>query len=472
MFDTSNYLISAELFLRLLGAVYLFAFGAFLFQYKGLFGAQGILPIAFFLRQMQQYLKTPRERFYQLPTILWWGSSDLAILLLFVSGCILATLLILSIYPPVMLFLLFILYLSVISVGQDFLSFGWEMFLLEITINAFFLSLTVIPNPLIWFSLNFLLFRFHFEAGISKLASGDPNWRNFTALKFHYQTQPLPNTIAWYAYRLPIWFHKLSAVTMFFIQLFIVFAIFGSQKMRLIAFLALFGLQLGIWLTGNFSFLNHLTMALCIILLNDTCLAAIFNSKDPSTSTSAILNGIVYIAAAGLLFLQIIALWNHIMPYPLLQKIYRAIYPFHIANRYGIFAVMTTKRYEIIIEGSVDGFEWKEYLFRYKPSEITRRPRRISPYQPRIDWQAWFLPFSHYESEPWFQNFLYRLLEGSPPVLALLRHNPFPNQPPKYIRALVYDYEYTDFETRKKLGHWWKRRFVKAYSPTLTLKAS
>ncbi len=469
MLDTADYLIGVALFLRLLGAIYFVAFGAFLFQYKGLFGTKGILPIDLYLHHMRQYFKTPWRRFYQIPTVFWWWSSDLALLMVFISGVVLSILLMLNVYPIIVLPLLFALYLSVVSAGQDFLSFGWELFLLEITVNAFFLSLTSPANPLIWLSLNFLLFRFHFEAGVSKLETRDVNWRNLTALKFHYQTQPLPNTTAWHAYWLPMWFHKLSAAMMFFIEIIVVFAIFGPKEFRLVAFAGLAGLQLLIWLTGNFSYLNHLTMVLCVILLSDAYLAPFFGAATPPAPTNEAFNILVYIAAAGLLFLQVVALWNHLMPHATLKKFYFSVYPFHIANRYGIFAVMTTKRYEIVVEGSADGCEWKEYLFRYKPSELTRRPRRVSPYQPRLDWQAWFLPFSSFHSEPWFQNFLYRLLEGSPPTLALLRHNPFAEDPPRYIRALVYDYEFTDPEMRKKSGQWWTRRFVGAYSPTLSL---
>ncbi len=164
--------------------------------------------------------------------------------------------------------------------------------------------------------------------------------------------------------------------------------------------------------------------------------------------------------------------YQHFAPNAIFRSILDTLGPYHLANRYGIFAVMTTSRYEIVIEGSEDGHIWKEYLFKHKPSELKRRPRRIAPYQPRLDWQAWFLPFTDFESERWFQSFMYHLLKGTPEVLALLRGNPFPDQPPKYVRAVVYLYEFSSKELKKQSGFWWKRTYVDTYSPVLALKTT
>ena len=468
MLDPQNYVISAHLFIQLLGAIYFFAFGAFLFQIRGLIGSQGILPIQNYLKLTQRYFGS--KRFYYIPSLFWINSSDAALIAVTATGTLLSLLLLFNVWPSIILLLLMILYLSIISTGQDFLSFGWEMFLIEISFNAFLLSLTIIPNAFVWISVNLVLFRFHFQGGVVKLLSRDPNWRNLTGVAYHYQSQPIPNTMAWYVHKLPLGFHKFSTALMLIIEIIVPFGIFFGQEARLAVFICFLGLQLFIWLTGNFSFLNHLTVVLCIILVSDTYLSPFLGNPSQPPPTPLGLDIPLSIVGSILIFLQVINLWNHFfMPNPVFRKILDAIRPFHLINRYGIFAVMTTKRYEIVIEGSEDGKEWKEYHFYHKPTELDRRPRRISPYQPRIDWQAWFLPFSSASQEEWFQNFMVRLLEGSPPVLSLLRKNPFPERPPRFIRALMYDYEFTDWKTRKETGHWWKRELIGYYMQPISL---
>lgn len=470
MLQVENYVLSAALFVRLLGLIYFFAFGAFLFQIKGLIGANGILPVEGFLRSVKRNVQHP---YRLLPTLFWWNASDRMLVALVAAGTLCGLLLFLGFYPPLMLLLLYILYLSLYGVGQDFLSFGWELFLLEITILAFFLSLTAIPNIFVWIALNFLLFRFHFEGGVVKFLSGDPNWRNLTAVAYHYQTQPLPNTQAWYVHKLPMPFHKFSCALMLFIEIPFAFALFWSIDARAIVYVGFVGLQLAIWWTGNFSFLNYLTVAFCTILLSDHYLQPLFSWLQPSaTPTPLPLEIGVSIIGSLLLLAQALSFIQHFRPTYTLRRLLSYLQPWCCANRYGIFAVMTTQRIEIIIEGSEDGIHWKEYLFWYKPSEVERRPRRISPYQPRIDWQAWFLPFSRARDESWLYNFLYRLLLGTPEVVKLLRHNPFFEKPPRFIRAIAYDYVFSDWKTKKETGAWWIRKRLGRYTEDLTLKMS
>lgn len=468
MFSPESYTIVASLFPRLLGFIYFFAFGAFLFQIRGLIGKEGILPLRDYLRQLKLYY--PHTRFHIAPTLFWINSSDQALMLLISTGTLLSICLMAGWVPPLMLFFLYVLYLSVIAAGQDFLCFGWEGYLLEITAHAFLLSLTPVPNLVAWVSINFLLFRFHLQSGAVKLQSRDKSWRDLTAIAYHYQTQPLPNTIAWYAYKLPMWFQKLSCLIMFAIELVVPFGVFLTDEIRLGVCVAFIGLQFMIWVTGNFSFLNHLTAIFSLLLLSNNYLEPWFSSPTVLEATPITATVLLDILGGTLLILQVIRLWNHFLPTERFNYILRWLSSFHLANRYGIFAVMTVKRYEIIIEGSDDTVHWKEYTFRWKPSELTRRPRRISPYQPRLDWQAWFLPFESFDNENWFQNFLFRLLKGSKPVLALLRGNPFPEKPPKFIRAVAYDYVFSDYASKKKYGYWWTRRYIGDYSPLLTLK--
>ena len=326
---------------------------------------------------------------------------------------------------------------------------------------------------MIWISLNLVLFRFHFQGGLVKLQSRDPNWRNLTATAYHYQSQPIPNKIAWYVHKFPMWFHQLSTGFMFVIELVIPFAIFGNDFMRLCAFFAFIGLQVAIWATGNFSYLNHLTVVLSSILIANIYLSWLPTSwftNIPEKTPSFPLEIFCSLAGSFLLGLQLIHLWQQIFFYSPFAKLLNVVAPFHIANRYGIFAIMTTTRYEVIFEGSENGVDWKEYSFFYKPSEIERSPRRISPYQPRLDWQAWFLPLgNYYRHEEWFGNFIYHLLKGTPEVLALIRVNPFPKTPPLFLRTLVYEYTFSSVQEKKTLGIWWKRKYIDVFTKPVSL---
>lgn len=465
MLTPESYTIALALFYRLLGAIYFFAFGAFLFQIRGLIGKNGILPVSEYLSLIRRAY--PKRHYHLVPTLFWWNCSDRALMTVVALGTAVSVLLICGVHPSLCLLLLYILYLSIVSAGQDFLSFGWEGFLLEITINAFFISLSVSPNVLLWISLNLVLFRFYLQGGAVKLQSQDPNWRNLTAVAYHYQTQPIPNTIAWYAHKLPMWFQKASTLVMFIIEIIVPFGMFGPDWMRFAVFIAFLGLQWSIWFTGNFSFLNHLSVVLSVILIPNSYMP--FFEPPLLTSTPPAIDIVNLLVGAFLTGLQVLQLWQHFVPNRLFYDWFKIFSPYHIANRYGIFAVMTTKRYEIVFEGSDDGEEWKEYLFRHKPSEVTRRPRRISPYQPRLDWQAWFLPFGRPSSEPWLEQFIYHLLKGTPEVVGLLRGNPFSDKPPQFVRALAYDYVFTTFEEKKASGAWWKREYVGVFCAPMHL---
>lgn len=470
MWTPESYTTAAALMPRLLGFVYFFAIGAFLFQIRGLLGQNGILPVIAYLNYFRKH--DLHKRFFYVPTFFWLSASDKALMSLIIFGMIISIALMLGFYPAVCLGLLFLIHLSIVSVGQDFLSFGWESFLLEITFYTFWVSLMSIPNLMMWICLNFLLFRFHIQAGAVKLQSQDRTWRDLTAVGYHYQSQPLPNTWAWYVHKWPMSFHKASTFFMFVVELVVPFGLFLTDELRAGVGIAFIGFQVIIWMTGNFSYLNHLTAAFSTITFSNAFLSPLIPPLPASPSNWL---GDILISIIGGIFivLQMIRFWHHFQPQKrYLVKWFYWLAPFHLVNRYGLFAIMTTKRYEIVIEGSEDGNTWKEYLCRYKPSEITRRPRRIAPYQPRIDWQMWFLPFDDFEDETWFQQFLYHLLKGTPEVLKLIRENPFPDKPPRYIRALMYDYQFSSREEKKEKGWWWRRELVGSYSPVIALKES
>jgi len=468
MLSPDDYQITISLFPRLMGGIYFIVFWSFIFQMKGLLSTEGILPITRYMDLI--YQRYGKESYGMFPSIFWINSSDLTLYGSVAAGLLFSVLLMMGIYPPLMLLLLYLLYLSIVNMGQTFLSFGWDVFILEITCNAFFLSLSPNPNPFVWISINFLLMRFHIQAGAVKLQSRDAHWRDLTATDYHYQTQPLPNAQAWFLKKLPLLFHKCSTVLMFIVELAVPFLVFTTPQIRLFVCVSFIGLQLVFWFSGNLAYLNHMTCVLCTLLIADRFLIPFFPIPPAAAATPLAFDLFLSLAGITLFTLQVIQFWHHFSPNNLFYRILSTISPWRIINRYGIFAVMTTKRYEVIIEGSDDGIVWKEYLFKWKPSEVDRRPRRNAPYHPRLDWQLWFLPFTSYEREPWFQNFLVHLLRGNSAVLALLRHNPFPEKPPTYIRASLYDYVFSDWEDLRKKGVWWKRTYYTPYSPTLQLK--
>ena len=468
MWNPESYTTAAALLPRLLGLIYFFAIGAFLFQIKGLLGTNGILPVKNFLDRFKHFPLS--KRILYIPTLFWFNPSDWALMSVTVLGTLVSIALMFNYYPTLCLGILFVLYLSIVSAGQDFLSFGWESFLLEITFYTFWVSMTPIPNFMMWICINFLLFRFYIQAGAVKLQSGDPNWKNLTAIKYHYQSQPLPNTWAWYVYQWPLKFHQASTFFMFLVELALPFALFFTENIRAVAGIIFIGFQYILWLTGNFSYLNHMTAAFSIIALSNAFFPTFL--QPPSISHEfGLIDILLYAIGSAFLILQLFRFWQHFQPQKRFLARWLHWFPYwHLVNRYGLFAIMTTKRYEIVVEGSEDGKTWKEYLCKYKPSEITRRPRRISPYQPRLDWQMWFLPFDDFESETWFHEYLYHLLLGTPEVLKLIRYNPFPNKPPLYIRALMYDYKFSTKEEKKIKGWWWERDLMGQFSPVMTLK--
>jgi hypothetical protein len=326
-----------------------------------------------------------------------------------------------------------------------------------------------------------------FASGCVKLLSGDPAWRNLTALQFHYETQPLPTWIGWYIHQLPSGIQKTSTGLMFCIELFLPFLIFAPRRPRQLACVSFVMLQVLIFLTGNYCFFNLLTVALCLLLLDDTALKSFVPNrwrlllsarfKVQGSASSVRWPPAITVPLACIVItvsiMEFSALFHLQVPWPRpLASVYRAMAPFRSINNYGLFAVMTMSRPEIIVEGSNDGVVWQEYEFKYKPGDVKRRPRFVEPHQPRLDWQMWFAALGTYRQNPWFVNFCVRLLQGSPDVLALLAHNPFAGAPPRYVRAVVYEYGFTDATTRRKTGAWWRREPKGDYLPVLSLRGA
>jgi predicted DCC family thiol-disulfide oxidoreductase YuxK len=475
------YRVSIDLFLRAIGLCYLIAFLSLWLQVAGLIGSRGILPVSEFLDAVRR--QTGGARFDLLPTLCWLGASDGFLNLLCGAGAGAALVAALGLAPAASLLVCWALYLSLSVAGQVFYQFQWDSLLLEAGFLAIFLAppgwrlsrAKASPSPVMRLLVLWLLFRLTFASGYVKLASGDPAWRSLSALRYHYETQPLPPWTAWFAHQLPGWFQTLSCVVMFGIELGAPFLIFAPRRLRLSACGALVFLQIAIAATGNYAFFNLLTVALALPLLDDSVFPARWRQAPAQTPPRtrrrwprpivALVAGVVLLVSGA----QTIAMVLRPSSFPVpVVWVARAIAPFRSVNTYGLFAVMTTSRPEIVLEGSDDSKVWRAYAFRWKPGDPARRPRFVAPYQPRLDWQMWFAALGSAEGNPWILRLAGRLLEGSPDVLELLARNPFPEHPPRYLRAVLYDYRFTDFRERRATGAWWKREETGLYLPVLS----
>ena len=470
-----QFTVARWVFSRALAVVFFGAFASLLPQVRGLIGAHGIAPAAQFLERAEAQLGAGAR--WVVPTLCWFGAGDAMLTALCIAGIVISLVMAAGVAPGACSLALWALYLSLVSVGSPFLDFQWDGLLLETALlAAVALPWSVRPqweesSPLPRFGrwlLWWLLFRLMFESGVVKLASGDPTWRGLTALDFHFATQPLPLWPAWFAHQAPRWVLRGATLIMFAFELAVPWLIFAPRRWRHACAWALIALQVAILVTGNYAFFNLLTIALCALLFDDAawprrwCERVIPTVHWPMPPrprfavACAIAAGVIallslppLLACAGLP-----VGW----PNPLAQ--------FRSFNGYGLFAVMTTERPEIIIEGSNDGVVWQEYEFPWKAGDVRSRPRLAAPHQPRLDWQMWFAALGGWDRNPWFQSFLGRLLEGRTEVLGLLKTNPFPTHPPRYIRTLLYEYRFT---RSGEGGAWWRRELKGRYGPEIAL---
>jgi hypothetical protein len=484
-----GFVLGRWLYFRALALVFAIAFVSLWVQVDGLVGSRGILPIAGEVVAARQYFGG--ARWDLLPSFAWWFSSDAALHAQCGLGLLLSACLFAGLWPRACLLALWALYLSLVVAGQDFLSFQWDVLLLQ---TALF-SLAFAPRglrpglaaqrPPTWLGLllvRWLLFCLMFSSGVVKLTSGDASWGDGSALSFHYWTQPLPGPLAWYAEQLPGWMHWLSCKLLFAIELVLPFGVFGPRIARRSAAAGIAFLMLLIALTGNYGFFNLLTLVLCLPLLDDELLARVLPARlveraraakdgeqpPPRPARFARIAGIAGALVAGAVLLQgsLQMLdnfgWRE-LPAPA-ARLERAIGPFRSLNGYGLFRVMTTYRHEIEIQGSDDGREWKSYVLPWKPADPARCPAWQQPHMPRLDWQMWFAALGPARAQRWFEPLLGRLLEGEPSVLALFRTNPFPGKPPRLVRAIVWDYRFATPEERKANGVWWTRTKLGIYA--------
>jgi lipase maturation factor len=488
-------LVPRWLFLRALGLIYFSAFYSLIFQIRGLMGPHGILPASQYLKAVAQSLGHV-SRFWFAPTLLWFSTSSQMLVVLCWIGMAASLLLVLNLWLRGMLVICFACFLSFVSAAQDFSGYQSDGMLLEAGFIALFfapagfrpgLSQAQPPSRASLFLLQWEWFRIYFESGVVKLASGDPQWRHFTAMDEYYQNGPLPTWIGWYVQHLPHRFHAASVYATLALELGLVWMMFMPRRWRILCFLIVTPWEIAVILTANYTFLNYLVLSLGVLLLDDRFLArltsrfAIRHSEPPAAAPvgpegvneSAVLSAIRALKLSmGALMLTWIfyattaeLVWIFArLPLPTSPVV--ALEPFRIANQYGLFAVMTRGRYEIEFQGSQDGQNWVAYPFRYKPQDLKTPPGIYAPYQPRFDWNLWFASLGSWREYPIVPNTEVRLLTDDKDVLSLFAANPFP-QGPRQIRVVLWQYWFTTMAEKSASGIWWRREFLGLYGPTL-----
>jgi hypothetical protein len=513
------------LFLRALGLIYFSAFFSLIFQVRGLIGPRGILPAGEYLQAVAN--SVGHARFWYAPTLLWFSSSPQMLMSLCWIGIVASLLVALNIWPRGALLICFVCFISFVSAASEFAGYQSDGMLLE----AGFISLFVAPPGLLpglgrtyppiragVFLLLWEWFRIYFESGIAKIAGGDPQWRQFTAMDEYYQNGPLPTWVGWYVQHFPHWFHAATAFGTLALELVLVWMLFLPRRWRIVCFFIVTPWQIGIILTANYTFLNYLVLVLGFLLLDDRFLvrflprrwrerlpmepavAAGGNAAAPTFDVQSILRpgsgesadgasdlarslawpevlrrqlGFVRFALRAVMFAWIfysstvLMIWMISPGFPLPASPVAALEPFRIAERYGLFAVMTRGRYEIEFQGSTDGQNWLTYPFRYKPQDPRGRPGIYAPYQPRFDWNLWFASLGAWRANPIVPRTEERLLAGDADVLTLFASNPFPNEPPRQVRAVIWQYWFTSASEKRAQGVWWRRQLLGLYAPTL-----
>lgn len=507
--DTVRHRIGRSLFVRGLGLIYLIAIASWWTQAVLLVGEDGLEPAGRLLDFLRDRLAAEnRSPFLSLPALFWFtGASDAALHGTCFAGCLLAVLAVCGRLAGPALAGLWIIYLSLVNTGGVFMSFQWDILLLETGLLALFLGPWSLKSPwrdppplspvnrIALFLAWFLVAKLMFFSGWVKLAwaseSSPEWWPDGTAMAYHYMTQPIPNAAAWWMHHLPAWFHKASLWPMYFVELVLPFAVLAGRRGRLAAALGFTGLMGLILLTGNFTYFNWLTIVLCLPLVHDglwpcwlrRMLRIHPGADEPPRSRKASAARLALAGPAllgiGLLNLRIVLRDLHEAPKPFLasdlvpswlDRFAGALSPFHPASGYGLFRTMTTQRPEIIVEGSADGTNWLAYDFAWKIDDIGARPRLVAPHQPRVAWQFWFAALEgrfddRSRNAAWFEQLLLKLFRGDAAVKGLLAQDPFPDNPPRFLRARLMRYEFTTPAERRESGDWWKRTVLGAYLP-------
>lgn len=462
-FSASGYELSRLVLQRALAAVYLVAFVSAAMQFRALLGERGLLPAAAFVR---------RVPFRAAPSLFHWRSDDRVTGACAWAGVALSAAVLAGAADAVPLWasmvmwaLLWVLYLSFVNVGQIFYSFGWESLLLEAGFLAVFLgnARTAPPVLTLWL-MRWLLFRIEFGAGLIKWR-GDPCWRDLTCLYYHHETQPMPGPLSWHFHHLSKPLHRVEVAANHVAQLIVPFGLFFPQPVASVAAGLILVTQLWLVTSGNFAWLNWLTIVLAFAAVDFSAL-----TTPSSAATSATPLWFAAVVCAAALLIVVLSYWPARNLISRNQQMNRSFNPLHLVNTYGAFGSVTRVRQEIVLEGTAEerlgpDTEWRAYEFKGKPGDVHRLPRQFAPYHLRLDWQMWFAALSPAYTRGWFEPLIERLLVNDRATLRLLRTNPFPEHPPAHVRALLYRYRFTTREERRETGAWWHRTFVREYLP-------
>jgi hypothetical protein len=464
-FTSSEYWLSRLVFQRALAAVYLVAFLTAALQFRALLGERGLLPVSRFVA---------RVPFRRAPSLFHWRCSDRLFAAVAWTGCAVSAALLagldglLPLWGAVLLWLVpWALYLSIVNVGQTWYGFGWESLLLEVGFVAVLLGNDeVAPPVVVLFLLRWVLFRVEFGAGLIKMR-GDACWRKLTCLDHHHETQPMPGPLSWFFHHLPKPLHRVEVAANHVTQLVVPFLLFTPQPIASVAAALMIVTQLWLVLSGNFAWLNWITIVLA--------LSALRLAGDPPAGAPAAplwYEVVVLAVAAGLLVLGYQPVRNMLSRR---QVMNRSFDPLHLVNTYGAFGSVSRVRHEVVVEGTRDDVpredsDWREYEFRGKPGDPRRWPRQYAPYHLRLDWMMWFAALSPAYAGSWFGTFVERLLEGDRATLRLLRHSPFPpGRPPRFVRARLFRYRFTTWRELRETGACWERTYVREFLPPTRL---
>lgn len=467
----TEYWLTRWLLQRALAGIYLVGFVAAVNQFRPLLGTRGLTPVPFYLQQ---------ATFWRSPSLFFLHYSDGFAMVLSWIGVVCAGLALAGLSErfgtPVSMVIwgaMWLIYLSIVNVGQTWYGFGWESLLLECGFLAIFLGARNTAPPLIaiWM-FRWVLFRLMFGAGMIKLR-GDPCWRDLTCLVYHYQNQPIPNPLSWYFNQLSLTANKLGVLFNHFSEIVVPFGyLIPLTWLRRAAGIITIVFQATIILSGNLSWLNWLTIVIAISCLDDALLARVLPVHAGALHPLALPHQV----ALGALALLVVAL--SIRPALNLissqQMMNTSFEPLHLVNTYGAFGSISRKRFEVVLEGTTDSAitpttTWKEYQFKAKPGDLSRRPPIVAPYHLRLDWLMWFAGISSDYADPWFLPLVARLLQNDKPTLSLIAGNPFPDRAPKWVRARLYDYRFTTPAERKASGNWWSRTLSGEYLAPLSL---
>ena len=460
---SDEYQIASKLFIKCLAIIYFSAFLSIAVQISGLVGPNGILPFDTVLDNA--FHRDGYLAFLYIPSIFWLDASDITLQVIAYLGCIVSVLVFFGFKPRLSLIVLFVFYLSIYHAGQTFLNFQWDSLLLE----AGFLAIFLVSGPahLVIFLYHWLLFRLRFMSGVSKLASDDPSWANLTTLNYYFETQPLPHIGAWYFHQLPEWMLGVGVILIFISELVVPFFIFLTRKFRIMAAAITIFVQLLIIATSNHNWINLLTIALCLFLLDDNLLKKYLPGKyfaKQNIANKKTKSRYFLPAIAILIILTSISVFFEMLtqkrPPHLISQMTGIVRSWGIGHIYHVFPTMQIERQELQIEGSYDGHDWKAYKFKYKPGPVAERPKFIIPHQPRLDWITWFVPPQNPDFMFVFSRFIEKLKQGSPEVISLLEENPFAAAPPRFIRVQAFEYRFTNFDERKQTGNWWKYKYL------------